>query len=306
MLLPILATAGLSLVLYLTGFFVVFTPLPYLLTSFKKGWSVSLAATAVSLAVLVMLYRLPAQPLVFLPMMAFYPTLPLKVVAGLSILYLAYFIWMSWVVTIGSRTLKESRVETGFAGMMLGILVPSVIAYFLLSFFLDTNLSHDLIAAFQGLLQKMVALQSGQGTGGEAAGGMSSEELAYLKDYAPELVRGFFAVFPSLWVVFTMLVLSLNLLFVRRWVPAGRPFPQWEEFNLWRLRESWIWLPISMGVLYFANAYGLHNDWVEIGLINVLIVLAAVYFYQGLAIVSFYFRRKLSPWMRLAAYAVIF
>lgn len=307
MILPILATAGLSLVLYLTGFFVIFTPLPYLLTSFKKGWGASLAATAVSLAVLFMLYRLPAQPLTFLPMMAFYPALSLKVVMGLSVLYLAYFIWMAWVVTIGSRTLKDTRVESGFAGMMLGILVPSVIAYLLLAFFLDPHLSQNLADAFQGLLQKMVALQGGQaGEPSNSGGAMSGEELAYLKDYAPELVRGFFALFPSLWIVFTMMVLSLNLLFVRRWLPAERPFPRWEDFNLWRLREAWIWLPISMGAFYFANAYGLHNDWVEIGVINGLIVIAAVYFYQGLAIVSYFFRRRLSPWMRLAAYAVIF
>jgi len=299
---PILATTGLSLVLYVTGFFVIFTPLPYLLTFFKKGWWVSLAATVLSLVLLVFLYRKPAEPFTFLPMMAFYPALPLKVVMGLSILYLSYYLWISWVVALGSGALKGFNREVGFAGMMLAILIPTVAGYFLLSVLTGTHLSHDLGEAFQVILQKVVDLQ----TSSQSGGGMSAEELAYLKEYTPDLVQGFLGIFPSLWVVFTMLVLSVNLLFVRRWLVESRPFPKWDEFNLWRLGERWIWAPIAGGGLYFFNIYVVRKDFLEIGLINGLIVLGAVYFCQGLAIVSYFFRKKLSTWTRLAAYMAIF
>jgi hypothetical protein len=40
--------------------------------------------------------------------------------------------------------------------------------------------------------------------------------------------------------------------------------------------------------------------------INVLIVVAAVYCFQGLAVASFFFRTKLSPLMRMVGYVVFF
>ncbi len=298
----ILATAGLSLVLYLTGFFVVFTPLPYLLTFFKKGWGSAIAAALMSVVLLFALYRLPAEPPGFLPMMAFFPSLPLKAVMGLSILYFSYFVWISCVVALGSGRLASLRMEPGFAAMMAAILLPIVAAYLLLSFLLELNLSQGVSQAFQALLQKMAEMQAAS----QAPGRISAEDLAYLREYGPGLVRGFFGVFPSLWIVFTMVVLSLNVLFARRWVPETRPFPQWEAFNLWRLGERWIWAPITVGALYFLNLYVLKNGILGLALLNALIVLGGVYFYQGLAVASFYLRKRFSPWTRLAATVAIF
>jgi uncharacterized protein YybS (DUF2232 family) len=75
---------------------------------------------------------------------------------------------------------------------------------------------------------------------------------------------------------------------------------------LWRLKEQWIWLPIVAGSLYFANSYLLGSPPVAVVLLNALIVLGAVYFFQGLSVTSYFFKSKLSPMLRMAGYVLFF
>ncbi len=298
MLLSIFATAGLSLVLYLTGFFVVFTPLPVILTAFKKGKTSALISAVLVLVGLWALYRFPEKPWEFLPMMVFYPHLELKAVALLSLIYCAYYLWTAVLVVWASRrTGRYARVEPLFGGMTAASIGLPLAVLWIGAHAFGFHLLDGISESMNFLLKKMVDLQE--------SSGMSSEDVAYLREFAPALVARMIAILPSLWINFSMLALSLNILFLRRWTPAAHPFPEWAEFSLWRLGESWIWLPIGAGAAFFLNHYFVQSDLLGLVLINALIVLGGLYFLQGLAVVSFFFRRRLTSWMRLLAYLVI-
>src|SRR5262249_39187836 len=129
MFLAIAATSGLILILFLTGLFVVFTPLPVAMTILRRGAWPALVACVAALAGLVMLYRLPSEPLSFLPMMVFYPIIPLKGVVGLSAIYLFYYLWLGWVIALASRnTGRFSKLEPSVVLMTLSGLVIPVVA----------------------------------------------------------------------------------------------------------------------------------------------------------------------------------
>ncbi|HEX5036513.1 MAG TPA: DUF2232 domain-containing protein [bacterium] len=292
-------TTGLTLVLFLTGLFVVFTPLPVAMTILRKGMWPALVACAAALAGLVMLYQLPPEPLSFLPMMVFYPVIPLKGVVGLSVIYLFYYLWLGWVVALASRkTGRLSALEPSVALMTLSGLILPVFALIAFAFATKMDLGGDMRRGLEGLFQKMIELQQ--------SAGVEEQNLDLLRSAAPLVVTKFLQILPSLWIDLTLVVLSLTVLFLRRWLPAVRPFPNWPEFGLWRLQEHWIWLPIAAGSLYFANAYLVKSPPVAVVVLNALIVLGAVYFFQGLSVASYFFKTRLSPMFRMAGYVLFF
>jgi hypothetical protein len=299
MLIAIAVTTGLTLVLFLTGLFVVFTPLPVAMTILRKGAWPALAGSIGALAGLILLYRLPSEPLSFLPMMVFYPAVPLKGVVGLSVIYLFYYLWLGWITALASRrTGRFSTLEPSVAIMTVSGLVVPILALVALAVFTRMDLAGDLHRGLDTLFQRLIDLQK--------SAGLEEEELAFLKAAAPMVVGRFLQILPSLWIDLTLGVLSLTVLFLRRWTPAARLFPNWPDFGHWRLKESWIWGPIGAGFLYFINAYLIKSPVVGIVAVNALVVLAAVYFYQGLAVSSFFFRTKLPPMLRLIGYAAFF
>ncbi len=299
MLPAVAVSTGLTLVIFLTGLFVVFTPLPVAFTFVRKGTGAALVVSIAALAGLVVLYRLPGEPVTFLPMMVFRPSVPLKGVMALSVVYLVYYLWLGWVVGLSSRrTGRWSSLEPSVAFMtFLGLAVPAA-GLFAFVFATQMNLWENLGAGLQDLFRRMIDLQQ--------SAGLSEEDAAFLRASAPLVVTRFLQVLPALWVDLTLAVLSLVVLFLRRWTREERLFPNWPDFGLWRLSESWIWAPIGAGALYFLNAYAVTSPVLGIAVLNVLIVLAAVYFFQGLAVASFFFRSRLSPLMRMAGYLIFF
>jgi len=71
---------------------------------------------------------------------------------------------------------------------------------------------------------------------------------------------------------------------------AGLPFPEFGSLNSWRAPEMLIWPLIACGLLLLVPVSGLKL----LGL-NGLLVLLQVYFFQGIAIVSFFFEKKRFP-----------
>ncbi|HSA59970.1 MAG TPA: DUF2232 domain-containing protein [bacterium] len=299
MFLAIALSTGLTLVLFLTGLLVVFTPLPVALAFIRKGMGAALVVSAVSLVALVALYRLPGEPLTFLPMMVFHPSVSLRGVLALSVAYLSYYLWLGWIAAYSSRrTGRWSSLEPSVAWMtVLGLAVP-VAGLFVFAVTAKMDLWQNVGTGLQDLFRRMIDLQQSAGLG--------EEDAAFLRASAPLVVTRFLQVLPSLWIDLTLAVLSLTVLFLRRWTREERLFPNWPDFGLWRLKEIWIWAPIGAGAVYFLNVYAVESPVLGIIALNALIVLAAVSIFQGLSVASFFFRTRLSPLMRLAGYLIFF
>ncbi len=296
--LSLLMTAGLSFLLYVSGFFVIFTPLPLALGCLRRGFLNGLVSFLLSLTLLVMLYRFLPMSFSFLPLAALESQIGPARVMVLSLIYFFYFGWMGFLVAFVSK--KSWKQEKSFLIILLAtLLVPMALllgyAYTTGWFFLQ-----DLRSAIRFLMNRMIALQSQSGMGGE--------EVSFLKQYADQIVVQVLGMLPAFWINFMLMTLSLNILFLRRFMGAltAKPFSSWVEFPSWRLEETWIWIPITAGAFYFANMYGIHDQRLSLVLINILLVMVGIYFLHGLAITNFYLKKTLSPMLRLSAYFLIF
>ena len=77
--------------------------------------------------------------------------------------------------------------------------------------------------------------------------------------------------------------------------------PDFGPLNMWKAPEYLVWVAIACGILLFLPGKSLK----VLGL-NGAIVMMMVYFFQGIAIVSFYFEKKQFPVMlRVFLYSLI-
>ncbi|OEU52349.1 MAG: hypothetical protein BA872_09870 [Desulfobacterales bacterium C00003060] len=106
----------------------------------------------------------------------------------------------------------------------------------------------------------------------------SLEEILYLT------VR----ILPAILIVTTLFVVWSNLLIARFLLQRKHLFcPDFGKLNQWKAPEYLIWVAIASGVLLLFGHTGLKTL-----SINGLIVMSMIYFFQGIAIVSFYFEKK--------------
>ncbi|MFZ0614572.1 MAG: DUF2232 domain-containing protein [Desulfobacterales bacterium] len=100
----------------------------------------------------------------------------------------------------------------------------------------------------------------------------------------------------ALFLSWTSLLLSRPLL--RRF---GLMSPDFGRLNLWKAPEPLVWSVIGCGLLLMVPGHT-----VKILGINGLLVLMTVYFFQGIAIISFYFEKKRFPrLLRIVLYSLI-
>lgn len=98
-------------------------------------------------------------------------------------------------------------------------------------------------------------------------------------------------IIPALFVVFTIFVSWTTLLLVRPILKgANLFFPDFGSLNLWKAPEKLVWGVIGCGFLLL-----LPNQSVRILGLNCVIILMMIYFFQGIAIVSYYFEKKQFP-----------
>lgn len=291
----IVTSAGLSLLLYLSGFFVFFSPLPLVLTARRRGLLPMLVSFAVALILLFLLYRLPQTPLPFLPLAGLSSRFGSDGVTVLSLLYFFFYGWLGLTLSVVST--RGGSLEQNLLIVLVSVSVVPVLLLLGFAKGMGLDLPMEFRAALQDLIGQMLTLQE--------KSGLRGDELQILRQYAVILVGRMVEVLPALFVNMTLLVTSLNILFLRRWIGTERFFPGWPEFALWRLHEFWIWLPIAFGALFFANLYLIHSLPIGTVVLNLLLVLAAVYFFQGLAILSWVFRRKFPPLLRIACTLLI-
>ncbi len=288
-------TAGISLGVYLTGFFVLFTPLPIIFVYLKRGPAVAWVTLLTALAVLSALYRYPGELVSYLPYGFLETPLGREAVIGFGVFNFLFYGWMGWVLAHEARG-KRPFIKS-FVLMLTVVSLLPVVA--LISYFKVVGLSpvETIRTGLEFVVKQVTEMQSGSPK--------MAEEMIFLKEQGPRIVSGVLAILPATWLGAALVTLSLNVLFVRRWFARQKPFPAWGDFALWTIPENLIWVPIAVGSLYFFNLSLGHSAVFGWGLINVLILFLLIYFYQGLSITIFFFKRKLSPWARLMAYLVV-
>jgi uncharacterized protein YybS (DUF2232 family) len=109
-------------------------------------------------------------------------------------------------------------------------------------------------------------------------------------------------ILPAITIASTLLIVWSNLLVARPLLRSRQlHYPEFGSLNEWKSPEPLVWFVIASGILLLVPNKGL-----KLLGVNGLIILMMVYFFQGIAIVSFYFEKKLFPrFLRGILYSLI-
>lgn len=132
--------------------------------------------------------------------------------------------------------------------------------------------------------------------------GASEENIGIAAGSVDGIVYVALRILPSIVVVATLFLVWTNLLLARYLFQSRRlHYPDFGRLNQWKAPEPLVWAVIASGILLLVG----HSGLTIIG-INGLIVLMMVYFFQGIAIVSFYLEKKQLPrFLRILLYGLI-
>lgn len=130
----------------------------------------------------------------------------------------------------------------------------------------------------------------------------SEQEIGALAASMKGIVHLVLRVAPALLIVGALFLVWSNLLLARPLLRNNRLlYPDFGPLAEWRAPEPLVWAAIGSGCLLLVGQQSL-----KIIGANALIVLMMIYFFQGIAIVSFYFKKKQFPKLwRGVLYAMI-
>jgi uncharacterized protein YybS (DUF2232 family) len=132
--------------------------------------------------------------------------------------------------------------------------------------------------------------------------GASEEDVGIAAESVKGIVYIGLRILPSIVIVATLFLVWTNLLLARFLFQSKRLFyPDFGRLNQWKAPEPLVWAVIASGILLLVGNSGI----TMIG-INSLIILMMIYFFQGIAIVSFYLEKKQFPrLLRIMLYGLI-
>jgi len=196
------------------------------------------------------------------------------------------YVYSIFVVLIGLLFLSLGRIrvlETLVLGISAVVFTACSLVLFLLygswrAIYTDVsqNLNTSLMSAVE-MHEKM---------------GFPQESIAVLKERAPEIATMILHLLPAAAFVSLGLIVLFNVLLLCRRFPEKRP--QWVALvNLreWKAPEFLVWGVIVSGFAMFIPG----ADLVKPLAANLLLVFGACYFFQGLAIIAFYFDKNNVP-----------
>jgi uncharacterized protein YybS (DUF2232 family) len=127
-------------------------------------------------------------------------------------------------------------------------------------------------------------------------------EMGMDKDQIQVLNQAFVMVLPGMFLVSYLATLWLNILIIRTLLRRkGIALRSMTQLNCYRSPDHLVWVVILLGL-----ALMLPSQTAKVVSINCLIVLMLVYFFQGIAVVSFFFTKKNTPmFLRVVCYSLI-
>jgi len=302
--LPWLAATGLSVLLYSSGLFIIFTPLPIAALCVKKGYASGVGAFLVAFLVLASLYHFAAPLMIgrenwaipVLPLVPLAALFTLPQITFLGLVQFSYYGVMGIMLVVAAGT---ERIEKGVGKILLVSVVLVGGGIYLFQGLFQVSMPEKIRETIQIFFDQWVKAT-------QEAGAKGDDVKMVTRELVPTLVNTLYYLLPSLFICGTMINLSFNMIILRRWLMGRKAFRRWRDFGLWQLPEVCIWLPIFLGGLFFLNKYLLNQTAIQWVTLNLLVILAMVYFFQGAAILAFYWKRGIPPLAKILLYVVFF
>lgn len=260
-----------SVFMPLIGFFCsLFLPLPILFYRSKLGRKTGLIIPAVALAIMIVLLGSLSVDIVFFMEMLLLGFL------------LSEFFEMNLSVEKTILFTCGGVLLAGLLGLALYSNIASTSIYALVSDYITRN------------LELTMALYESMGA--------SQDFIIRFSNSLDQIKQGLMRIIPAMVAVSTLLVAWSNLLMARPFFKRrGVFYPDFGALNLWKAPEYLIWVLIGCGGLLL-----IPGSFFKIVGLNGLLVLMIVYFFQGIAIVSYFFEKKRFPrFLRLFLYTLI-
>jgi len=133
--------------------------------------------------------------------------------------------------------------------------------------------------------------------------GFAQDGIVLLKERTGQIVDMLLQLLPALLLLSFALIVLINVLYLCRRYPARRA--DWlatEHLREWKSPDGLVWALIVCGFSLFLPAFGV----VQVIALNLLVVIGAYYFAQGLAVIGFFFHKNKVPrFLRGLTYVLI-
>ncbi|MBN2032634.1 MAG: YybS family protein [Deltaproteobacteria bacterium] len=132
--------------------------------------------------------------------------------------------------------------------------------------------------------------------------GASPDNAHELGEYLRMVTNVISKIYPSLLIIGTGFVVWFNIIVSRPiFQMRNLPYPPYGALDRWRSHEFMVWGLIGAGFSFFLPASSIR--WLAT---NALIVMMAVYVFQGLSILLFFLNKyRIPPWIRFGVYFLI-
>ncbi len=256
------------------GFFsTIFVPLPILFYRRKLGRQAGMAIGGASIAVMVLVF---------------------KALGGLSvdILFFTELLLLGYMLSELSEQRLSLEKTIGYA---CAVVVASAFAI-VYGYSIVNRIGFSQLIANYVTQNLELTLKIYEGMG------ISPETLDALEASMDRIKYALIRIIPGLATAIMLFVAWSNLLMAKPLFKKQQlAYPDFGRLNCWRAPELLIWGLIGSGILVLLSTGGLRM----IG-VNGLILMFTVYFFQGMAIVSFFFEEKRIPKMlRIFIYCMI-
>jgi len=257
-----MAIITVSVYMPLIGFFCsLFLPLPVLFYRSKLGRKIGLIVPGAAMTILLVLAG----------------GISIDVVFFLEMLFLGFLLSELFEMNLSvEKTVMYACggvLLTGVVGLVLYSNLSATGIYSLVSVYIAQNLEMT-VALYQGM-------------------GASEEFVQKFSNSLEQIQYGLIRIIPAMVTASFLLVTWSNLLMARPILKRrGLFIPEFGALKLWKAPDYLIWVLIGCGGLLMLP---LPSNTLKIVGLNGLLVLLMIYFFQGIAIVSFFFEKKQFP-----------
>jgi uncharacterized protein YybS (DUF2232 family) len=297
----------LSMLLYLSGFFVWLTPLPVLYGYKRGGRLLGLLTLGCALLALFALYQGIAlfaakQGVAEAAKLFFWlPGMGMGEIRGWSPLSYGIFYYACYgaMGALLGEWEPTERSPTRLVGRTVGVLAAGIVIWI----YAQTQGGFaGSISALEGyfsdLLNQMTMISEDNSE--------VQQQLAILQTYRDSIVYYAVRLMPAVIINSLIFITWLNILVSRRLFFKDGMFPRLVSLKEWNLPFAGVWLLIFAAVVLLLDAYWLHVGYLKILALNVFLVFGLAYFFQGLSIAAYYGKKwTLSPWVKLAFYVLL-
>jgi uncharacterized protein YybS (DUF2232 family) len=209
----------------------------------------------------------------------------------LAFIYGLFAVMAGLLLTLLGRIRVIEYLVGGTAAVMLSM-TAAMSYYFFGSW---ASMFQDLRSSLAQHLESAVRMQEKMG--------LPQDSLTMLKEQAPQIVEMMLRLLPALLLLSFAFIALINILYLGRRFPERRG--EWFSLRFlreWKAPELLVWGLIASGFVLFLSGAGLPGAVA----LNLLLVIGACYFGQGLAVIAYFFNKNNVPrFLRSLTYILI-